>query len=258
MVDGDTVRQINPYLSNEVVGASWCETDGHANPMVATLAFYRAARKLGARFITGETILRVETVKGRARKVVTAANNVYEAETVIIAAGFESRPILNSLGLDVPMTRTLLEALVTEAQPKMFEQMLGTAQADFYGHQSTHGSFVFGGSSGIDSFTSEHSSPVSSGITAPCVCRGIIKYIPRLAEAKIVRAWAGWIDECADHVPVIDFAEEIPGVIVACGFSGHGFGVSPAVGKTLAELVTEGKAEIDISGLRYGRFKAKI
>ena len=39
----------------------------------------------------------------------------------------------------------LIEALVTEAEPKMFGQMLGTADADFYGHQTDHGSFVFGG-----------------------------------------------------------------------------------------------------------------
>jgi sarcosine oxidase subunit beta len=258
MVDGDGVRTVNPYLSEEIIGASWCPTDGHANPMLTTLAFYKSARRSGARFVTGEKAAEIRKVKGRARAVITVAGNVYEAETIILAAGVESRPVLNKLGLDVPMRRVLLEALVTEIQPPMFEQMLGTAEADFYGHQSAHGSFVFGGSSGIDEYTSEHERPVNVPITAPCVCRGIINYIPALARVKIVRTWAGWIDECADHVPVLDFAEEAPGLIIACAFSGHGFGISPAVGKTLAELAVYGKSEIDISGLRYGRHKAKI
>ena len=54
MIDGKEVREINPYLSDEITVASWCPTDGHANPLVATLGFYKRARELGAEFITGE------------------------------------------------------------------------------------------------------------------------------------------------------------------------------------------------------------
>ena len=66
------------------------------------------------------------------------------------------------------------EALVTEAQPHMFDQMLGTAEADFYGHQTKHGSFVFGGSSGLEPFNKDNGTPVTSSMTAPCICRGIM------------------------------------------------------------------------------------
>ena len=51
MIDGDEVRRINPYLSDEVTCASWCPTDGHANPLTTTLGFYKTARKHGVRFI---------------------------------------------------------------------------------------------------------------------------------------------------------------------------------------------------------------
>lgn len=257
MIGRQEVRDINPYLSEEVIGASWCDTDGHANPMITTLAFYRKARQLGARFITGETIVEIKKVKGKARQVITQ-DACYEGEQIILAAGYDSNSIARSLGIQVPMNRVLLEALVTEAQPKMFEQMLGTAEADFYGHQSTHGSFVFGGSSGIDAYTSEYDTPVTNGITAPCICRGIMKYLPVLEDAKIVRTWAGWVDESADHVPVISFVEEVPGLILACGFSGHGFGISPTVGKLLSEMIINKAPSIDLSEFRYDRFKAKI
>ena len=43
MIDGDEVRRINPYLSDEVTCASWCPTDGHANPLTTTLGFYKKA-----------------------------------------------------------------------------------------------------------------------------------------------------------------------------------------------------------------------
>ena len=257
MIDGDEVRRINPYLSHEVTVASWCPTDGHANPLTTTLGFYKMARRLGARFITGEPVQELRTVKGKIRKVVTP-NNVYEGGQVLVAAGLHSREILGTVGIDVPMDSSLLEALVTEAEGPMFDQMLGTADADFYGHQTKHGSFVFGGSSGLEPFYKDNGTPVASSRTAPCICRGIMKYFPDLADAKIVRTWAGWSDRSADGVPVLGAVDEIPGLYAACAFTGHGFGISPAVGDQLAKLIRTGSTDVDLSPLRYDRFHAKI
>ena len=257
MIDGDEVRRINPHLSHEVTVASWCPTDGHANPLTTTLGFYKMARRLGARFITGEPVTELRTVKGKIRKVITP-NNVYEGEQVLVAAGLHSREILGTVGIDVPMDGSLLEALVTEAEPPMFDQMLGTADADFYGHQTKHGSFVFGGSSGLEPFYKDNGTPVTSSRTAPCICRGIMKYFPDLADAKIVRTWAGWSDRSADGVPVLGAVDEIPGLYAACAFTGHGFGISPAVGDQLAKLIRTGSTDVDLSPLRYDRFHAKI
>ena len=257
MIDGDEVRRINPHLSHEVTVASWCPTDGHANPLTTTLGFYKMARRLGARFITGEPVTELRTVKGKIRKVITT-NNVYEGEQVLVAAGLHSREILGTVGIDVPMDGSLLEALVTEAEGPMFDQMLGTADADFYGHQTKHGSFVFGGSSGLEPFYKDNGTPVTSSRTAPCICRGIMKYFPELADAKIVRTWAGWSDRSADGVPVLGAVDEIPGLYAACAFTGHGFGISPAVGDQLAKLIRTGSTDVDLSPLRYDRFHAKI
>ena len=257
MIDGDEVRRINPHLSHEVTVASWCPTDGHANPLTTTLGFYKMARRLGARFITGEPVTELRTVKGKIRKVITP-NNVYEGEQVLVAAGLHSREILGTVGIDVPMDGSLLEALVTEAEAPMFDQMLGTADADFYGHQTKHCSFVFGGSSGLEPFYKDNGTPVTSSRTAPCICRGIMKYFPELADAKIVRTWAGWSDRSADGVPVLGAVDEIPGLYAACAFTGHGFGISPAVGDQLAKLIRTGSTDVDLSPLRYDRFHAKI
>lgn len=257
MIDAKEAKEICPYLSDEVIGASWCPTDGHANPLLATLAFYRKARELGAQFITGETVLAIKKIKGKARQVITE-NAVYEGATIIVAAGYDSRKILESVGIDVPMTQIMLEALVTEAQPKMFGQMLGTAMADFYGHQSKHGSFVFGGSSGFEDTNKDNGTPITASITAPCICRGIMEYFPLLEDVKIVRTWSGWADISADKIPVISPVEEVPGLIVACGFSGHGFGIAPTAGLLVSQLARGVKPELDLTAFRYDRFKAKI
>ena len=254
MISGDEARRINPYLSDAVTCASWCPTDGHANPLMATMGYYKMARRLGAHFISGEKVVELRKIKGAARQVVTESGNVYEGDKIILAAGYESRFIASTVGIDVPMQPVLLETLVTEAVAPMFWQMLGTADADFYGHQTEHGSFVFGLNSGLEPYA-KPGKPLSSSIAASAACRGIMHYFPNLANIKVVRSWAGWMDSCADHVPVISTVEEVPGLILACGFSGHGFGISPAVGLVLSKLAMEQETAVDLSALRYDRFQ---
>lgn len=84
-----------------------------------------------------------------------------------------------------------------------------------------------------------------------------MRYFPQLANAKVVRTWGGWSDLCADGVPVISKIEEAPGLILACGFSGHGFGSAPAVGKLLAEMTMGKELTVNLDALRYDRFLAK-
>ncbi len=256
VVDAQTVKEICPYLSEEVIGASWCPTDGHANPMITTLAYYIRALEKGVRFFTDARVVKLEKYKGRLRRVIMESGEVFEAETVIIAAGYASRYLARTVGVDVPLYTYFEEALVTEMQPHMFDIMLGTADGDFYGHQSQHGSFVFGCDSGLeDGIDMPLDELKTSSVTAPAGCRAIMGYIPLLAAAKIVRTWGGWIDMCHDGVPVISRVEEVPGMILACGFTGHGFGTAPAVGLMLAQMTVGEKTAVDISALAYDRFR---
>ena len=257
VIDGKEVKEICPHLSDEVIGASWCPTDGHANPMKTTLAFYTRSLELGARYITGAKVKAIEKVKGKARKVILTTGEVFEGETIILAAGYESRFIARTVGIDVPMTKFFEECLVTEMQPHMFDIMLGTADADFYGHQSQHGSFVFGSDSGLEESIDKSCDDLrTTSITASAGCRAIMGYIPKLADAKIVRTWGGWCDLCFDGVPVIDRVDEVPGLILACGFTSHGFGTAPAVGLMLSQMVAGEDTIVDISSLSYDRFKS--
>ena len=257
MITGDEARELCPYMSDAVVAASWCPTDGHANPLKTTLGFYKRAMECGATFITGVTVLGLKKIKGVLRQVITD-DGVYEAEHIILAAGYESRAIANTVGIDAPVERQFNEVVVTEAMPKMFDIRLGVAGGEFYGHQSEHGSFVLGGNSGLQAFTSNLPNFVTNSLTTPCISRGIMKYFPVLKDTKIVRTWSGWYDQCIDVLPIIDNVKEVPGLTLAFGFSGHGFGISPAVSIALSELVLDGRSTtIDISQLTYDRFKSK-
>lgn len=255
VIDGKEVKEICPYLSDEIIGASWCPTDGHANPLLTTLAYYKRALEMGVRFFTEAKVQTLKKIKGALRQVILETGEIFEGEQVIVAAGYESRFLARTVGIDVPMTRYFEEALVTEMQPKMFDIMLGTADADFYGHQSQHGSFVFGSESGLEEATDMAPDELrTSALTLSAGCRAVMGYIPMLADAKIVRSWGGWLDLCYDGVPVISKVKEVPGLILACGFTGHGFGTAPSVGLMLAQMVLGEETVVDISALRYDRF----
>ncbi len=256
MVDAKEVQEICPYLSKDIIGASWCPTDGHANPLTTTLGYYKRALEMGVRFYTDAPVTKLRKIRGKVRQVVIKDGTVLEAEQVILAAGYESRYIARTIGVDIPMTRLIDECLVTEMQPKMFDIMLGTAGADFYGHQSHHGSFVFGSDSGYEEVTDmdDPSKLVTNSLTLSASCRAIMDYVPALKDAKVVRSWCGWLDDAFDGVPFISKVEEAPGLILACGFTGHGFGTAPAVGLMLSQMVAGEETIVDISALRYDRF----
>lgn len=257
MVDAKEVKEICPYLSDDIIGASWCPTDGHANPLTTTLGFYKRALEMGVRFYTKAEVKELRKVKGKVRKVVLADGEVLEGETIILAAAYESRAIARTVGVDLPMTRLIDECLVTEMQPHMFDIMLGTAGADFYGHQAKHGSFIFGSDCGYEEVTdmTDPSKLLTNSMTLSASCRAIMDYVPALRNAKVVRSWCGWLDNAFDGVPFISRVDEAEGLIVACGFTGHGFGTAPAVGLMLSQMVAGEETAVDISALRYDRFK---
>lgn len=257
MVDAKEVKEICPYLADDIIGASWCPTDGHANPLTTTLGYYKRSLEMGVKYYTDAPVKELRKIKGKVRQVVLNDGTVFEGESIILAAGYESREIARTVGVDIPMTRLIDEALVTEMQPHMFDIMLGTAGGDFYGHQAHHGSFVFGSDSGYEVVTDmkDPSAMETNSLTLSASCRAIMSYVPALKDAKIVRSWAGWLDNAFDGIPFISRVDEAPGLILACGFTGHGFGTAPAVGLMLSQMVAGEETVVDISALRYDRFK---
>ena len=78
--------------------------------------------------------------------------------------------------------------------------------------------------------------------------------IPALRSASVEQVWAGLIDVTPDAVPIISTFDDIPGLFIATGFSGHGFGIGPAAGHLAADLVTGSVPIVDPSAFRFSRF----
>ncbi|MDP6346162.1 MAG: FAD-binding oxidoreductase [Alphaproteobacteria bacterium] len=80
------------------------------------------------------------------------------------------------------------------------------------------------------------------------------RILPPAAEVEIDRSWAGYVDLTPDMLPTIDRLEQPAGLVLATGFSGHGFGMGPIVGKLVSELILDGEPSLDLSAFRFSRF----
>ena len=84
--------------------------------------------------------------------------------------------------------------------------------------------------------------------------KGLTDDFPIFARAQVVQEWAGRIDVTPDIVPVISPVDAVPGLLVATGFSGHGFGIGPGAGRLVADLVMGRDPVVDPTPFRLARF----
>jgi len=252
MLDRNQVLEINPYVGEKIIGASFCPTDGHVNPFLVTYGFFKKGKGLGARFFTHETVQEIRMQKGRVSGVVTD-KHVFDTDLVVDAAGVAGRKIANMVGLDIPMRPIFSEALITEAYPPLFQQMVGHAKGLFYGRQTAHGSFFWGGFVGTEQFIYREGKPLFHYI-GPTISQMVIDFFPALKEINVIRMWSGLIAQMSDAIPVLGYTSEVPGFVFATGFSGHGFGLAPVIGRLISELIMDCKTSIPIHDFCYGRF----
>ncbi|MGD9122022.1 MAG: FAD-dependent oxidoreductase, partial [Desulfobacterales bacterium] len=159
MLDRNQVLNINPHIGEKVLGASFCPTDGHVNPFLTTYAFYQKAKSLGARIFTHEEVKDIRLQKSKVSAVITDKQTI-ETDLVVNAAGVAGRKVANMVGLDLPMRPVFSEAMITEPYPPLFKQMIGHAKGLFYGRQTVHGSFFWGGFVGTEQFIHREGKPL--------------------------------------------------------------------------------------------------
>ncbi|MDT4824055.1 N-methyl-L-tryptophan oxidase [compost metagenome] len=83
----------------------------------------------------------------------------------------------------------------------------------------------------------------------------LVHAFPVFRHARILQSWAGYIDVTPDAMPVMDAVPRLPGLYLASGFSGHGFGIGPAAGEAMAQLIQGQTPAIDLHPFRYGRYR---
>ena len=96
--------------------------------------------------------------------------------------------------------------------------------------------------------------PVPSQRHTKGVLRRVAEAWPAFGRAEIAQTWGGYIDITPDAVPVISAVDALPGFHIATGFSGHGFGIAPAAGRLMADILTGRPPVVDPTPFRFSRF----
>ncbi len=243
-----------PALNLEdVLGATFCPTDGIASPDAVTMGYATAARRLGARLKEGAGVAAIDVSGGRVSGIRTAAGEV-STRVVFNCAGPWAKAVGQLAGVGVPVEPYRRHIWVTDNIPEIGRQTPMTVDftTSFYFHPEGEG-ILFGMSDRGEGPT--FSIDVNEAFLGRVTEVGLHR-LPVLERAGIKTAWAGLYEVTPDHQAILGPVTGVEGFWCACGFSGHGFMQAPAVGEQLAQLLTEGSSEIDLSALSYARFAA--
>lgn len=252
LCDPEEARIIVPGLNAEgMLGATFNNRDGHANPFHVTRAYLMAAERLGAdvNYFTEVTAIKVE---GGKVKAVTTNKGVVETPVVVNAAGPWAKSVGAMAGVDLPLFTQRHQILVTEPVGRMLDPMVMSFSMGIYCQQTPHGLLIMGMGDPDEpkGFDIGHSWEFLRKM-----CGVMTRLLPVLRDVRVVRQWSGLYTVTPDAHPVLGSVPGLSGYYQAVGFSGHGFMLAPVVGELISEMAAGRKPHMDVSGLDLGRFE---
>jgi sarcosine oxidase subunit beta len=205
----------------------------------------------GGRMLQETTVTGFDQVGGRVTTVQTSRGPI-GCDTLVLAAGPSIGWLAGMLGLSVPMAAARAEMIVTEPLPLM---PLGAVDGNgLYGRQTLRGNLAYGGGPHEwlefgDATPAKPSTPLMRNIAAR-----MAEMFPRATHARVIRSWAGVIENTPDGRPVIDRPPAFENLVIA-SLSSIGFGLSPATGHAVRDLVVDGVCGFaDLSSFTLDRF----
>lgn len=223
-------KEIAPPLNTEgLLAATFCPSDGHANPFKTNFAYAEAAQKLGVKIYNFSEVRGIKTENNRIVSVSTDKGEV-QTPIVINAAGGYSGEIGKMAGVDLPVYSQRHQILITEPVDPLFRPMLMSFSRNFYCQQTPHGSIIMG--LGDPNEPKGHDIG-SSWQFAREMAKKMTTVVPLLKEVSMVRQWSGLYNMSPDSQPILGEHPQVGGFYMAIGFSGHGFMLAPTVSRLL-------------------------
>jgi sarcosine oxidase subunit beta len=251
MVDPSEIRDMIPGITERTLGGLFFADGGHANTQLAVQAFAWAFQDLGGRLYQHTAVTGFQVVDGRVMSVETTAGPI-AADMVVAAAGPQTGLMAGLVGAHIPVAPARVEILATAPLEPLFP--IALVGNGLYGHQAVRGNLIFGGGAhewaDVD-LTTQPGKPNTPLIRN--IARRLAELLPGVADVPVIRSWAGVVEQAPDYMPIIDILD-CPSNYVVVTASAHGFGISPATGKAVSDLVLYGETNIDIGGLGLGRF----
>jgi sarcosine oxidase subunit beta len=226
-------REVTGLFADDVLGAVTCREDGVADAPGVCREVVRRAAELGVDVREG-----VDAVE-------------LGGDVLVIAAGPWSREVAGRVGVDLPirpLCRQLVDTEPVDGLPESLPMVI-EAETGFHFRRTPTGGLRLAMGEEVSRWGFE--TEVDERLVDDWLARLARRY-PPAAGIAVARAWAGLYDMTPDAHPILGWVGE--GVYAACGFSGHGFMQSPAVGRASAEEIRHGESELDLSPFRLDRF----
>ncbi|HPD40537.1 MAG TPA: FAD-binding oxidoreductase [Anaerolineae bacterium] len=256
--DRDDLLEIIPDLNREgLLGGTFSPEDGHCSTLLAGHAYYDAAKQAGAEFRFNEQVVEIltrEVAHGPHREIIGVRTDkeTYTAPVVVNAAGAWAAQVGALLGFDHPVRPDSHEGGITEPVAHFLGPMVvdirpAPGSKNYYFFQLHSGQIVFciTPDPSIWGFDCRETS-----VFLPQVARRMVDLMPRLAAIRVRRTWRGLYPMTPDGSPLVGWAREVSGYLMAIGMCGQGFMLGPGLGELLMRMVTQQLTEDDKETLK--------
>jgi len=253
LLNPDEIKARWPFLRmDDILGGTFCPWDGYAGPSEVLSGFVSGAKRAGVRIYEGTEVMGIALKRDRVNSVKTNKEEI-DVPIVVNAGGPFASSIGEMAGIKIPVKPLRRQIFIT-APFHLTDQTIPLTidfHRGWYFRQEVDGFLLSGPLDSEPSFNLNIDYEAMAEASENAMYR-----VPVLEKARIARGWAGLYEISPDNHAILGRIPEVEGFILANGFSGHGFQHSPAVGKVIAELISEGKTTtIDIAPLSIERFK---
>ncbi len=251
-VDAEEASRMVPVLNvDDVLGCTFCPTDGIASPADVTSGYASAARRLGARLREGVEVLGIDLAAGKVQGVRTSQGDL-ATRLVFNCAGPWSSSIGRMAGLEIPVLPYRRHIVATGTFPAVprTNPMTVDFQSSLYFHPEGDGVLI-----GMSDRTEPpgYVTDVNWDFLGKMFEQAAVR-APALAGAGVKTAWAGLYETTPDHQAILGPVPEVEGFWCAAGFSGHGFMQAPAAALLLSQLLLDNRSDVDINPFAFTRF----
>ena len=250
----DIVSILPQIYALDIVGGSFCQSDGFVDPYSVMRGFMARAIDRGAMLWRQTEVTGIETERGEITGVVTN-RGLLATRTVVNAAGAWAAQIAQMAGVALPVTPLRRQLVPTESFDELPQRLPMVVD------MSTGFHFRPEGLGFLMAWNDPDESPGFKTNFDPSFVEKIltraVRRVPCFESAEVNprRCWAGLYEMTPDHHAIIGPAPEMKGLFFANGFSGHGVMHSPATGRILSELILEGQSRLlDAAPLGPDRF----
>lgn len=236
LVDEGEARSIVPGLSPAVVGGVHCPIDGQADALGTVQSFAAAARRLGVVIREGVAVASIITEAGRVEGVRLSDGARVSCDVTIVAAGAWTATLLAPLGIPVPLTARGLQMLLTDPGTLTLMPVVGRIGGQLSLKQLPGGAYLIGGGwpGMIPDLSAKRGRVLDESVRGSLALARSV-YVP-LERRTVAHSWVGIEAFMPDGLPILGAVAGVEGLLVAAGFSGHGFALAPTVGEILARL----------------------